>query len=107
MASSLTDAQISAAASLKPIDVVGKDAGVPAEELIPHGRHMAKVDVRALGGMTHRRQWLGGSRWRRCVSRPWVGCSGRRAGRRAVDATDRSLRHTVIGLGGKAQGVPR
>lgn len=31
MASSLTDAQISAAASLKPIDVVGKDAGVPAE----------------------------------------------------------------------------
>ena len=48
MTSALTDAQISAAATLKPIAAVGKDAGIPDEALIPYGRHLAKVDVRAL-----------------------------------------------------------
>ncbi|WP_277245121.1 formate--tetrahydrofolate ligase [Micrococcus terreus] len=203
MTPALTDAQISAAATLKPIAVVGKDAGIPDEALIPYGRSMAKVEVRALpqqagrngrvvlvtgisptpagegkttvtvglvdgmnvlAGREDAPEQVAGSVTMAALREPSLGpVFGKKGGatgggyaqvapmeqinlhftgdfhaitsahnllcalidnhihqgnelgidprtitvKRALDVNDRSLRHTVIGLGGKAQGVPR
>ena len=203
MTPALTDAEISAAATLKPIAVVGKDAGIPDEALIPYGRSMAKVEVRALpqqagrngrvvlvtgisptpagegkttvtvglvdgmnvlAGREDAPEQVAGSVTMAALREPSLGpVFGKKGGatgggyaqvapmeqinlhftgdfhaitsahnllcalidnhihqgnelgidprtitvKRALDVNDRSLRHTVIGLGGKAQGVPR
>lgn len=203
MTPALTDAEISAAATLKPIAVVGKDAGIPDEALIPYGRSMAKVEVRALpqqagrngrvvlvtgisptpagegkttvtvglvdgmnvlAGREDAPEQVARSVTMAALREPSLGpVFGKKGGatgggyaqvapmeqinlhftgdfhaitsahnllcalidnhihqgnelgidprtitvKRALDVNDRSLRHTVIGLGGKAQGVPR
>ena len=40
-----SDLEIARAAALKPIAEIAEKAGIPVEALIPHGKHIAKVDL--------------------------------------------------------------
>ena len=49
-----TDIEIAQAAVLKPIAEIAARAGIADEALIPHGRHMAKLDLGYLAGLEER-----------------------------------------------------
>jgi formate--tetrahydrofolate ligase len=51
-----TDIEIAQAAAMKPIADVAARAGVPSDALIPHGRHLAKLDMAYVESLRERPQ---------------------------------------------------
>ena len=49
-----TSLDIARAAHLDPITVVAEKAGIPVERLEPYGRHVAKIDLRAMADLADR-----------------------------------------------------
>jgi formate--tetrahydrofolate ligase len=48
-----TDLEIARAATLRPIAAIAESAGIPAEALIPYGRHKAKIDFDFVRSRAH------------------------------------------------------
>ncbi|WP_394277051.1 formate--tetrahydrofolate ligase [Luteococcus sp.] len=49
-----SDLEIARAAHLEPIEKVARSAGIDAEHLVPHGRHVAKVSLKASDDLASR-----------------------------------------------------
>jgi formate--tetrahydrofolate ligase len=49
-----SDLDIARAANLKPIEMIAEEMGLTPDLLEPHGRHVLKVDLRAIEALAHR-----------------------------------------------------
>jgi len=54
MAEQPSDIEIARAASLRPIEEVAAELGIEGAALVPHGRHVAKLDLARLAGLEKR-----------------------------------------------------